>query len=511
MRPKRPNASALLLCAISAASVPLCAAALRAQQSAGAAPSSHVRVIRAVAGAKGEVRNGTFIMTELRSTFYAPEDREIIVYFEWESAKGVHHCEGSVHGPNGEFASMSSFDYVATQSRFVGFWKVPLSESSPQGAWTFESKVDGQAAGQIPFQVVVASKPAGLARAALPDLPPLPTPTVIYANATAAAVDVDSLDPNGHILLHSSGFALQDGTILTSFRSIDGATTLRVHLSTGTTMALPAIVAGNRRQDWVVLVTNAKTNSTLKLAEPKSWNIGDHCYWLNVRPDGTRVFADSEIVGLPSPAWGDRIDLSEGYTAPTVGGALLNDRGEVIGILGGALPEALVGYVMMPASPGITLSADGGIAVPATLLPSTLPTTPVTLQELWSKGLMTPPVAGSKYVLYGMLMQGSASDKKSLLSERELKLQFQKGDALANVLILFSDSDSLKSTATLKLYDADNHVLVASKPEKVNVNRGEHAERVWQVPLANLPAGVYRVDVELTEGVAWRQYFKLTD
>jgi hypothetical protein len=483
------------------------------QAGGGAAPTSaQVRVIRAIAGAKGEVRNGTFVMTEQRATFYAADDREVIVYFEWESTRGVHHCEGTVRGPNGEFASMSSFDYVATQTRFVGFWKVPLSEGSPAGAWTFESKVDGQAAGQIPFQVVVLAKPPGLARLVVPGPPPLPTPTSIYANAIAATVDVDSLDSTGHVFLHSSGFVLQDGTVLTSFRGIDGAVSVRVHLASGTTMALPAIVAANRRQDWVVLVANTKTNSTLKLAEPKSWNISDHCYWLDVRPDGTRVFADGQIVGLPSPAWGDRIDLSEGYASSALGGALLNDRGEVIGVLGGTLPEALAGSTMQLTSRSeVTFSAGGGIAIPASLLPQTLPTSPVTLQDLWSKGLMTPSLAGSKYVLYGMLMQGDRSDTKSLPVNRELKLQFQRSDNLANVLILFSDSESFKSTVVLKVYDIDNRVLVSSNPESVNVNRGNRAERVWRVPLTSLPAGVYRVDLELTQGVAWRQYFKLND
>jgi hypothetical protein len=277
-------------------------------------------------------------------------------------------------------------------------------------------------------------------------------------------------------------------------------------------MALPAIVAVNRREDWVVLVTNAKTNSTLKLADPKSWNIGDHCYWLDVRPDATRVFADGQIVGLPSPTWGDRIDLSEGYASSALGGALLNDRGEVIGVLGGTLPEALAGSTIQltPSTSEVTFSA-GGIVVPASLLPQALPSSPVTIQELWSKGLMTPSLAGSKYVLYGMLMQGDRSDTKTLPTNRELKLQFQRSDNLANALILFSDSESFKSTVALKVYDMDNRVLVSSTPESVSVNRGNRAERVWRVPLTSLPAGVYRVDLELTQGVAWRQYFKLSD
>jgi hypothetical protein len=166
MLPKHRTTFVSLLCVTGSTLSLFPTAAASAQQAGGAAAptASPVRVIRAIAGTKGEVRNGVFVMTEQRSTFYATDDREVIVYFEWETTKGVHHCEGTVRGPNGEFASMSSFDYVATQTRFIGFWKVPLSEGSPAGAWTFESKVDGQPAGQIPFQVVAAAKPASIAR-----------------------------------------------------------------------------------------------------------------------------------------------------------------------------------------------------------------------------------------------------------------------------------------------------------------------------------------------------------
>jgi hypothetical protein len=75
---------------------------LPAQQAGGVTPSgSQVRLVRSVVGSKGEQRNGSFVMTEPRSMFYVPEDREVIVYFEWEGAKGTHHCEGSVRGRAG--------------------------------------------------------------------------------------------------------------------------------------------------------------------------------------------------------------------------------------------------------------------------------------------------------------------------------------------------------------------------------------------------------------------------
>ena len=107
---------------------------LHAQQAGGVAPSGpQVRMVRAVVGAKGEPRNGTYVMTDRRTTFYIPDDREVVVYFEWEGPQGRHHCEASVRGPNGEFTTMSSFDYNATQPRFGGYWKMPLSESTKPG------------------------------------------------------------------------------------------------------------------------------------------------------------------------------------------------------------------------------------------------------------------------------------------------------------------------------------------------------------------------------------------
>ncbi len=484
-----------------------------AHQAGGAASGTQIRLVRSLVGAKAEARNGAFVMTESRSVFYAPEDREVIVYFEWEGPKGVHHCEGSVHGPGGESASMSSFDYVATQPRFGGFWRVPLSQGTPPGGWTFESKVDGKAAGQISFQVAVAVKPAGVG--IVTPVQPLPTPSDIYSHAVSATVDVEKLDAEGHTIHHSSGFLIKDGAVVTSFRGIDGAASLRLHLSSGEQLLAPLIAAWDRRQDWAILATNSKTNAPLKLAEPKTWKIGDPCYWLDVKTDGSRILSDGQIVGLKSPSlWGDRIDFSGVYDSVGMGGALLNDRGDVIGILGGALPESFLNtYAPQLQSDSELVFYDvGGIAVATNLLPQSLPSSPASLQDLWAKGEMTPPLINSHYVLYGMLTQASkTSDKKAPAVDRDNKYRFQRSDATASAFVHFANTTSFKSIVIVKVYDMDNHLVVSSGLEKVSVNRGEHAEHLWQIPIAKLPAGIYRVDIEVADGVAWRQYFKLLD
>jgi hypothetical protein len=154
-----------------------------------------------------------------KKCFYIPEDREVIVYFEWEGPKGNHHCEGMVKGPSGQFATMTSFEY-ATQPRFAGYWKMPLSDSSPTGNWIFESHVDGELAGQATFQVVSNTKPADLPKAAV-----LPTAAEIYKLGVAASVSIDKRDATGKSLRRASGFLTPLG-VVTSFRAIEGANNL---------------------------------------------------------------------------------------------------------------------------------------------------------------------------------------------------------------------------------------------------------------------------------------------
>jgi trypsin-like peptidase len=485
---------------------------LSAQQAGGVAASGpQVRLIRGVVGAKGEQRSGSFVMTEPRSTFYVPDDREVIVYFVWEGVVGKHHCEGTVRGPNGQFANMSSFDYNAGQPRFAGYWKVPLSDSTSAGTWVFETHVDGELAGQVTFQIVPGARPANL-----PAVPTLPTTADIYKLAVSASVSIDSLDPSGKPVKRGSGVFFKPGLVATSFRVVEGASLLKLHFSDGKEIRLNQLAAWNRRQDWAVLQVDSPFPSTLKLVEPKSWNIGDHCYWLDVNPDGSRVIHDGQIVGMQSPPQsGDRINISGIYNRSSLGGPLLNEQGHMIGLLGGALPEALLSDFnsdLQSNMPDLNLSTLGGIAIAASLLPTYPPGSPKSLPDMLSTGDMMPLVSKSQIVNFGLLSSGPASDPKQRAAvPHNWKTNFQKGDASAVAIIAFTNVENIKSTATIKLYDLDNHLVATGKTEKLTITRGQPAERTWTIPLANLPAGFYRVDILVADDIAWRQYFKITD
>jgi len=483
-----------------------------AQQAGGVADSgARVQLVRAVVGAKGEQREGTFVMTDPRSTFYVPDDREVIVYFVWQGALGTHHCEGSVRGPDGQFATMSSFNYNATQPRFAGFWRMPLSDSATAGIWVFEAHVDGEVAGQVSFQVVPGTKPVNL-----PAERVLPTTAEIYKLAVAASVAIESLDSTGKTMKQGSGIFFKEGLILTSFRVIEGASSLKIHLANGQQVPVTGLLAWNRRQDWAVFGAGSSSQTPLRIADAKSWTIGDRCFWLDVNPDGSRIIRDGQVVGLESPyPWGDRINISGIYNRAGVGGPLLNEQGQLIGVLGGTLPGALLldpGSDIINTTPDLNMSVLGGIAVAANLLPASVPAAAKPLAELASSGEMMPFVSDSKIVAFGLLSDGpKPGEKPNTVGQHVWKSTFQKRDNSAAVIIDFANNANVKATVTLMLYDLDNHVIATGKPEKLNIGKGQSTERTWGVPFTNLNAGYYRLDVVIGDGVAWRQFFRLTD
>jgi hypothetical protein len=63
----------------------------------------------------------------------------------------------------------------------------------------------------------------------------------------------------------------------------------------------------------------------------------------------------------------------------------------------------------------------------------------------------------------------------------------------------------------MAVYDADNHALGHSNPQKLNLHSGSLSLSTWEIPLTALPSGVYRVDVMQGEDIVWRKFFRLSN
>jgi S1-C subfamily serine protease len=437
-------------------------------------------------------------MADPRTTFFVPEDHQVIVYFEWEAPRGTHHCEGTLHGPNGQLAVMSSFDYPATQPRFGGFWTIPLLANTSAGVWTFESRVDGESAGTLNFEIVSAKRPEDAVKEETP-----PTPAELYGRAVKASVLVDKLDDKGRRFDTASGFFLEGGFVVTSFQAIDGARELRIRLSDGGNLEPESIVGWNRRQDWALLNVAPGKRDSLRRTSSKAAAVGDHCYWLDTKPDGARVISDGQIVGKEAhEGWGERLSISGIFSSGAAGGPVLNEHGEVLGLLGGTIPEP------HRYAGGSTFTITGSV-VPIDLVSVTPSATLTTLQTLWATNQFTLPVTGGSFISFGMITQGKPQ-KGKVPFPKEMKVELSVKDGFASIVIAFQGIQPWKNTVQLQIYDVDNHLVSRGEPAKVSLRSGETQERTWSFPLTVHP-GIYRADVLVGEEVAWREYFRISE
>ena len=107
------------------------------------AMESPFRLVRSVSGTKLLQDPARYGVEDPRTVFYAPADKEIIVYLTWEGHPGQHHFEGLWKNPSGRVVMTSEFTYSPPQPRFGGYFKMSPGETPVTGIWTLEARIDG--------------------------------------------------------------------------------------------------------------------------------------------------------------------------------------------------------------------------------------------------------------------------------------------------------------------------------------------------------------------------------
>ncbi len=465
-----------------------------------------------MSGTKGSRQGGNFIMEDPRTIFYVPDDRQVIGYFEWEGPLGPHHFEGLWKNPEGKVAVISEFQYDATQKRFAGYWTLLLSENMPTGVWTLEARIDGEVAGTHTFQIVARSRPPDAAPAAR-----LLTPSEIYQRALAATIFIEKLGPGGELLATGSGFVLGKKTVITAFQTIDGASNLRLVFPSGRSVETREVVAWNRWQDWAVLRVEAEGVPQLERAKPDSWAVGDRCFFLELASEGNRVIADLNITGKNTfSRAGERLNLSFAPSQQAVGSPLLTEFGQVIGVIGGSLVpgasslEALRFTLSTPIR-GTTGLIRGGLAVPIALIPSQAEDgQPTSLGELAVKGQFLPPLTANKHVGYGTLARG-LERKGNPPWPVNSGDEFSRRDVNISAFVMWEPKEKHKGLGYIRVYDLDNRLLGEGKAMKINFHPGTPYICSWELGVAGLAPGIYRVDILLDSNPAWRMFFRITE
>jgi hypothetical protein len=336
----------------------------RAQQTAGfgtEAGSPRFRLLRSVSGTDGSIENGRFVVADPRTVFYVPGDKQLVFYFEWEGPAGRHRLEGVWTDPTGKVASVSAFDYEATERRFGGQWSLPVVTNMALGIWNFDVRIDGESAGRHAFQIVEGEKPAGL-----PVAPRTLTAAEAYRRLQAAAVHVEAFDEAGDLVGSGLGFAVADGQLVAAFETIDGAASARITFAGGNAVTVQSLAACHRWQNWALFRLPTAGLSVLPKPPARGWQVGDKAYSLVLSDDGATTIAEATILGTARLASvGERVTISEPGLRRSAGAPVLSEFGDLIGMVADqAVPgESTLARSISGPSVGDALATKPGVYV----------------------------------------------------------------------------------------------------------------------------------------------------
>ena len=457
--------------------------------------SAPVQLLRIVSGPSGSESGGVFVLSEERSTFNRNTDREAIVYFQWQANPGPHKLVARWKGPDANFSSTSTIDYVAKDRRFGAYWRLTLSPSMPLGAWSIEVTVDGEPGGRYSFEI--AETPV----AGVPVKRVL-TQAELYEKLSRLFVLIERSTWAGRQLDPGAGFVSSKGKLYTAMSIVDAADTLRATFADGTRRELTAVLAWNRSQDWAV-IAGPEIEVPLSIAPSDNTKVGDRCVSMEGGSTGGRVLVDCTISGRRNPATAGLIaTFLNGNGTP--GAPVLNEFGELIGMVGAS---DVPGATRLPDVLRFRAQLKGAPIVPFDLV-RVLPTAqPTLMAELRAKGELIEVITGDEHVLSGGFARGIL--KGNTVSPSDQRDEFSIREGKVTVFVTWNPQQRLKGATVLRLRDTENRTVVDSKPGKLDVRKGDMSLSSWQLPIVSVP-GIYRADVLLDGKPIWRGFVRIT-
>lgn len=460
-----------------------------------AQPPAPLHVLKIAGGPSGAESGGTFVLTEERSVFNRSDDREVIVQFLWEGAPGPHKMVGQWRSPDGGQTSVSTIDYVAKDRRFGAYWRLPVSPAMALGTWSMEATVDGQPAGRFSFEVTD--------RAIAPVVTKRPlTQAELFERLNRMFVVLHRTTAGGRDLDIGAGFTGSGGRIFTAMAAIDDVDTIRALLPGGTTNPVTAALAWHRKQEWVVLQSpDEKAIDPLTVAN--ATQVGDRCFSMEGGVSGGRSLLDGAITGMgakgsDAPAF--LATFANGTGTP--GAPVLNEFGELIGLIGAGTPGATRLHDLMR----LRAQLKGVPIVPMSLV-RVRPDAPVSsLSDLRARGELVSALWGDQHVQSGGFAKSVGKRPVAPVDQRD---DFSVRDKTFVLFLTWNPLERLRGQTRARMYDADNRLVLESKPKKSDFRKRDVTFSTWEIPITFEP-GSYRAEILLDDKPMWRGFLRIT-
>ena len=473
------------------------------------ATDTQFRVIKTLCGGKGGLHGTEFVMDDPKTAFHVPQDHEIVIAFEWQATPGTHHAVGMWRSPDGKVALTSDFELHSDSTFYVGTWTLAIPATIAPGLWALEAQIDGKAAGTQVFRII-SDQPE-----TVPAPPPLPAPDEIYQRASTAAIFITSLDQNGEVITRGLGFFIANGSVLTAFQVIDGASSLRLDFADGSSATVAGLLAWSRLQDWAILKVGSSNSNPLEQAPAGSWKVGDICYVLTSGGPNSRTIQTVNITGMEGiRAGGQRLTVSALSPEGWLGAPLLDRYGHVIGILGGA--PALSDHRMGNWTTYIDLDQMQAAVNPTVLPLSAIPQKavlqqPTTFAELAARGALMKALAVNPQAAIGVICADFRDFQGQTIVPVRPGANPSRAAGHFAVVITWGPNEKVRSLAQLRIYDLENHLLLQTAPSKIRLEPRLTTYSAWKIPTSSLRPGVYRIDLLIADQPQWRTFFRLSE
>ena len=455
-----------------------------------------LHVLRISAGPAGVEEKGTFRLTEERSVFSRTDDKEVIVYFQWDGVPGRHLLEAVWRSPNGSSTSKSTIDYTAKDRRFGAYWRFTITPDIQLGTWSIEATVDGQPGGRLSFEITGAPAPA-----AAPVKRPFSQPE-LHALLSRHFVVLTRKAPGPKDLDPAVGAIVAPGQVATAVTLLDSVDRVAAVSSGGAPQELTTVVDLNRATGWAIL--EASTGDVPAAPHAAAARVGDRCYSMQ-GAEGTRVLLEGQITGTVGPA--GRV---EGWVVSffngigMMGAPVVNEFGEWLGILGRKpTPDTALAYRSFTA-PATEL---GNVPViPIGVIGARPGSTPATFATLRARGALLEPLVMEEHILSGGF--ASETPRGTLPPPHIQRDEFSRADKQMVVFVTWSPRVRLKGQAVFYLFDSSNSRIASSKPSKVDFRAKDLATSLWHIPVT-MAAGSYRAELHLEGKPVWRRYVRI--